>query len=445
MSAQILPGMSFTTCIKRLTFGAEGVGTAPDGRTTFVPRTLPGEEVRVEVTSVHKRFMRANPVQLIHTSPDRVEPDCPYYGRCGGCQLRHAKYTAGCSFKFESAFDEIQKLSRHPIEFSPKMVASPPDRVNGYRVRARLSIGSDGTPGFLAARSSEVVAIERCSAMRKPLSDVIGRMRGLLPAMNGYSLLIECDEDGLVYATFEPQAHVAVNLRMEIAAIDWSGVGLSSIGVRIPSGIIDLLRGDGSPPHRLSVRAGNTRVHVRPGGFRQANEYMNSLLVDFVMSQLRDKGSPGEVVSESGDPLHVWDLFCGYGNLSFPIARQGCRIHGVDIAADAIKAARKEARRARLSECRFTAASLGKRLPRELAESLVDVIVMDPPRDGARHLVPTIVRVRARRIIYVSCHPATFARDLRVLIGAGYRLASLALFDMFPQTAHLEVAAVLTE
>jgi 23S rRNA (uracil1939-C5)-methyltransferase len=350
------------------------------GLVVFVPYGLPGETVRVRLVEQKRSFARGEIVARLAGSPERVVPACPYFGVCGGCDWQHAAYEAQLRFKTAIVAEQLARIGKFEDPPVRPCIGSP--TAYEYRNHVRLLVGANGEAGFRAARSHALVPVQDC-----PISE---------PA-----------------------------LRRQIA-------GLQAVaGPQHPSGL--------APGSELELRTWQQEIHVGAfayragaGTFFQANTAVAARLVDAVLAALAPNG--GEV---------VLDLYCGVGLFTVPIGRRVAQITGVEAnalaAADGLHNLAQAGVAGRIVASDVAAALVGP----EIAGVPWDAIVLDPPRTGVDSAaLVALIALRAPKILYVSCEPATLARDLRQLADHGYHLAAAQPFDMFPQTRHVETLAV---
>jgi tRNA/tmRNA/rRNA uracil-C5-methylase (TrmA/RlmC/RlmD family) len=380
--------------VERVAPGGDCVAHAPDGRVVFVRGTLPGERVRARVTDENKRLLRAETVEVLEASRDRVSPPCPLAvpGRCGGCDWQHASVGAARSLKGQVLREQLTRLGG--IDPGPVLVESAPSSPDGlgWRTRVQVSVGRDGSRGLLRHRSHAVERVRQCP-ITHPLIDAAGAWRA----------------DG-------PEAHRVAHqprLRVAFAASPTTG-----------EVVID---DDGTLVHHALGHA----FQVTGGGFWQVHPDAPQLLADAVLEALAP--APGE---------RALDLYAGAGLFSYALGSRGIRVTAVEMVAEAAVDARVNCAGLDVTVHK---ADVGAALEGDLAGAPVDLVVLDPPRTGAS---PQIMRQLAaagpRAIAYVSCDGATLARDIRAAAEAGYRLQLLRAFDLFPMTAHLECLALLT-
>ncbi len=314
------------------------------------------------------------------------------------------------------------------LELDPRDLMVPAPAEFGYRSRLRLKARNQGALGFFELGINRFVAVDRCLLAGEAMSfDSAGQLASALGA--------PCDEIEIVKAGRRQVLVAYLRARMQPADIK------RATEVRAANNVIAgiVLRGGGA---RAEIGEVSVTVELEPGlqlmaaadAFSQVNQDCNRALVASVMEQ---------AAIEAG--AVVLDLFCGAGNFSLPAARRGARVLGVDADPVAIGAAQRNAAALELSDARFVAMEAQGMAPFLLkAGYRPQAVILDPPRGGARHLMSTIIRMRAARVLYVSCDVATLVRDLRILMQGGYAVSSVKAFDFFPNTHHCEVLALLT-
>jgi 23S rRNA (uracil1939-C5)-methyltransferase len=405
---------------------ATGAGLVTiQGRTVEIAGALPGEVIEVAPGPGQGWKLQG----VIEPSPDRVDPGCPVYERCGGCSLRHLSYDAELSFKHELAG---QWLARPPDE----VVASPaPD---GYRHRVRLHLGRRGpdvVPGFFRRASHRFVAVADCPVLAPPLRKTLPRLGRALAGpffrrharrLDQVELAAGIEDDSTVLSLWRLLPGTPRSMVKTLEGLDIPGVQSEVIvgdqtgrPGRLESSVMVL----DHKPTGLELRAGS-------GVFFQANLALNRRLVDLVL-QHTDAAGP------------VLDLFCGLGNFTLPLAAPtgaGRPVMGVENNPRALAWARENARAAGLTEIDLMEADAAAAFE-FFVPGRYETIVLDPPRRGAPNVAGPAAALGPQRIIYVSCRPETLGRDLDFM--SGYRLKSLTLVDLFPRTLHLEAVAVL--
>lgn len=404
--------------------GGAGVGRLPDGRVTFVHRTAPGDLAEVRVVEARKRWTRSELVRLRRPSADRRDAPCPHYDRCGGCTLEHLTYPAQLRAKAAIVGDALRRIGRLEVD-EPPITASPRELRYRNRVTFTLRRGRDGvTAGFHALeRPDDIVDIRGdCLLPEEPVAeawDAIRREWGpgarRLPSGNELRLTIRASESGAVglavdggYAAGRPDELLAAVPPLEAVWHRPAGAA----GYRLLAGV------------GLRERWSDEDVELSGDVFTQVNRAAAGLLEAHVLERV-----------EAGEPGTVLDAYCGIGLYARRLSRSGVRVVGIEAHPAALEEARRAAPGARFLEGRVEAL-VGDVLP-------VDAAILNPPRAGLDAAVPERLTERPpARLLYVSCDPATLARDLRRL-GAAYALAGLRCFDLFPQTAHVETVAEL--
>jgi 23S rRNA (uracil1939-C5)-methyltransferase len=398
--------------ILRLATGGDGVGKLPDGRTVFVPRTAPGDLVALAGVREHKRFARARPEGLIEPSPDRVEPRCPHYvhDECGGCQLQHVNYETQLQSRRSFVGDAIRRLGKRDIADPPIVPAA---EIYDYRTKLTLHASQDGRRIGLHryGRPDQVFDLEWCHITVPALMELWQVIRALRP--------------------FLPPRLVQVVLRLDRR-------GGKHVVVRVGAGEVwsgfDRLRDEldrrGTPatiwyqPENGAARAVAGASEAFPATvFEQVNPKMGDRVRAFALEQL------GEVSGRL-----VWDLYAGIGETTAQLVASGARVESVELDRRAVAEAEARGPAARRYRGRV------EDVLRELHPA--DLVIANPPRTGMDGRVCTeLSRLAPSRLVYISCDPATLARDLQRL--ERFRLALVQAFDLFPQTTHVETVAVL--
>ena len=410
--------LTSTRDIEITRIGAQGDGI---GERTFVPLTLPGETVRARIDGE-----RGEVEALLTQSPDRVTPPCPHFGVCGGCALQHWAPEPYLAWKRERV---VEALSREGLETEVLATfASPPASRRRLALHARAARGG-AVVGFKARRSWTLVPIETC-----PISHP--RLVAALPALRALA------RPFLEHPKSAPTLHVTLTrtgLDVDITGVEAKSGGLSA-DARVRAAMLaqeaDFARvtmaGEAIYVAREAiVTLGQAHVSLPPGAFLQATPQAEEAMARFAL----------EAVSGAA---RIADLFCGVGTFTFRLAEVGT-VLAADSAAPAIAALKSAAGRAPgLKSITAEARDLGKRpvLARELAK--IDAVVFDPPRAGALEQAGEIARSKVGRVVGISCNPATFARDARVLVDAGFTLDRVLPVDQFLWSPHVELVGVFS-
>jgi 23S rRNA (uracil1939-C5)-methyltransferase len=413
--------------IDSIVAGGDGIARRDDGCVVFVARTAPGELVEVEYTDVRRQWARARVVGVREASESRRDPPCPHYGRCGGCQLQHLEYDAQRSVKGAVVAESLRRIGGIDAA-PPEVVASP--RELGYRNRVTLIARRDGAlVGYHDTEDpTRLVDVERCPLAEEPINGVLAALRRAwreskeyFPRGRELRLTLRATVDGDVGLALEGGRDVGRPEAL-LAAV----AGLGSVWVLNRRG--DVVRSAGAKT--LDERWGPYSIPVAGVGFVQVNRDASSLLDDHVRDLC------GDVAGR-----RVVDAYCGFGVRALDLARRGAAVVGIERDRHAVKwAARSAGAVSEGGSPRFIANDVERALAGELP---ADVVVLNPPRRGvALDALHALRRRGAGRVVYVSCDPATLARDLKEL-SPTFGLVSLRAFDLFPQTAHVETVAAL--
>ena len=449
--------------------GSEGEGIAhANGYTLFVKDTVPGDRIEARVVKAGKSYGYARCERIIEPSTDRIEPVCPISKRCGGCQFQHLSYEAELKFKQEKVFNCIKRIGGFSDEAIPMLPIIGCEEIMHYRNKAQFPVGvnkaGETVTGFYAERSHEIVDTTKCyiqfeenelildtlmAFMRKykisayeekinPKTKKPEKARGLVRhimtrkgfatgeigicvVING-DVLPKADEfTDMVLKTFE----------------DRSDVRITSICVNVNKKVTNVIFGDelkciyGKP--YIVDKIEDVKFKISPFSFYQVNPAQTKKLYG---KALEFAGLTGEEV--------VWDLYCGIGTISLFLAKKAKEVYGVEIVEAAVENAKENAKLNGIENVHFTvgkAEDEARRLPKP------DVIVVDPPRKGCdEKLLETIMNYKPERVVYVSCNPATLARDLKVLCGDGeYKLDKVQTVDQFSRGVHVETVALLSK
>ncbi|RZS82959.1 23S rRNA m(5)U-1939 methyltransferase [Motilibacter rhizosphaerae] len=405
--------------VERVAHGGSCVARHPDGRVVFVRHALPGERVRARITDDGERFLRADAVEVLRPSPDRVEPPCAYArpGLCGGCDWQHASLPAQRGLKAAAVREQLVRLAGLDREVVVEAVPGDEDGL-GWRTRVRFAVDAEGRLALRKHRSHDLVQVAACP-IAAPGVDEVGATGVTWPGAAEVEVVASSTGDRTLLV--EP----AGTRRPRVPGLP----GVTST----------LVVGDESPLRGRSwVRehAAGRDWRVSAAGFWQVHPGAADTLVAAVVEALRPR---------AGDT--VVDLYAGAGLFAgalAPLVGEDGRV----VAVEGDKRAAADARR-NLHEhahVRIEAGSVEKVLakPGWLALERADLVVLDPPRTGARRpVVEAVARLAPRTVAYVACDPAALARDLATFAEAGYELAGLRAFDLFPMTSHVECVAVL--
>lgn len=412
--------------IERLGHDGRGIARAPSGKTVFVDQALPGEHVDVRIHLQRGRFDEAHIIARTTSAAERVAPACAHFGVCGGCALQHMAPDAQLAHKRQVL---IEHFEREGLPIAPLQVLS--STPYGYRRRARLGVNVDRQGnrllGYRRHRSDRVCDITMCPVLTPALEQLLQPLRELIgqlaaPRQVGHIELLEADNARCV---------VVRQLRSEPddEAL-WQQFGQSH-AVRIMfvhgKGERATLEGDADLSYQLEVAGQSITLGFQPGDFFQVNREVNRQLVNQTLEWVAP--TPG---------MNVLDLFAGVGNFSLGLAAMGATVYALEGQHVMVERLLDNAQRNGLSDVTADVADL-TRVP---VQGAYQAVVLDPPRDGARSVCERLAKRPVSSIAYVSCNPATLARDAAQLVKGGYRITHAAVVDMFPQTAHLETLMV---
>ncbi len=384
------------TKIHTVAFGGDGIGLI-NNMVVFVPFTVDGDLVDVEITGVKKKYLRGQINQILIPSPQRVEPKCLYFTKCGGCQYQHVPYEYQLEIKKRQVAESFERIGKLEIPCAKEIIPSP----ESFRYRGkgeyRISIGKDQRPeiGFMDVGGNKLVAVERCELMEETINTALQNIR-----------------DGLI------TGRTAIHSERQII---WSEIsGEETVTV--------------TPEHVTRKVKGKSLI-VPYKGFFQANIFLVGTLVDSVMKMAVLAGSET-----------VLECYCGSGLFSLFLAGHVRQVYGIEIEEESAKCARLNHKNHGISNAEIFRGDVKDVVKDEIIAKRIDVdlVILDPPRIGCdKDVLSCIVEMNPEKIIYISCNPATQARDIRYLTDQGFSLRVLQPIDMFPQTKHIEVISVL--
>lgn len=427
--------MEHTLTIHKLIHGGKGLGTLADGIKVMVAGVLPGETVTVRETKAHRGHKEAELLRIELPSPERIEPPCPYYGRCGGCNLQHASYGAQLASKREILLESLHR-GRILLADEQCRPTLPSPQQFGYRHRIRLHVDTDGRVGFHQATSNTVVPIRRCLLATEAINGVLEALvdAGLGEQLQGSVAgieLLHSPADDRVLLTLHPSATTKPAhldpLRDVLAPL------ADVVMVAAPRGRHQQSQPEAILSQQFSLFDHQYQLHWESGCFFQVNTQQNLQLIATALHEL-----------DIPTPCLALDLFCGMGNFSIPLALLGASVTGIEHNRRSIHWAGRNAVEAGLASCRFLVGDVEAQL-RGLVKrrSRFDIVLLDPPRQGLGKAAALLPELAPRQIVAISCDPATQARDLGQIIAGGYRLCHITPVDMFPQTHHIESVALL--
>ncbi len=423
-------------CIESLSHEGRGIARI-DGKTVFIEGALPGEQVRFLYTRKRGQFDEGRTVEVLAPSSLRVEPRCRHYGLCGGCSLMHLDGEEQILHKQSVLLEQLQRLGGvEPERILPPLSASR----WGYRRKARLGVkyvaGKEkALVGFREKHSSFIADIDSCEVLHPILGEAIGELKELVRELSVYRQVPQLEvavsdtvaavvirhlasltgDDRRILSDFEAQRPVRFYLQPG---------GLDSV---------HSLSGEDGQNLQYRLDSHDITMEFSPIDFTQVNFELNALLVDRVI-ELLDPGAADTVL----------DLFCGLGNFTLPIARYAKQATGLEGSEDLVLRAQKNAQKNGLANAGFGVCNLAQPDAGSLISGYAcNKVLLDPPRSGAREIIEQLDPERVEKLVYVSCNPATLARDAGILANqGGLRLKAAGVLDMFPHTSHVESIAL---
>jgi 23S rRNA (uracil1939-C5)-methyltransferase len=447
-------GQILSVTIDDLAFGGEGVGRA-DGYVIFVRGGVPGDRLRVRLDQARSRFGRGTIESIETPSPHRIEAPCPYFGRCGGCRLQHVDYQAQLAFKSKQVTDALERLGGlGPVDVRPILGAAD---TYGYRNKmeftvARARNGAGLTVGLHEQeRYDSVLDVERCLLQSDRMNALLDEARRFF-AESGLAAWEQDSGEGLLrflmlregYRTGESM----VNIVTSSPAVSELAPLAAQLVARVPRTTSVMMNVNpkkasvaiGVEEHLLGGRdhilesVGGLRFQVSANSFFQTNTAQAERLFSLVIDS----------AALAGDET-VLDLYSGTGAISLQLAGRCRWVYGVEVTQAAVDDAARNAAANGIANCTFLAGEVRFVLPSLIAQGVsAQVVVADPPRAGFHpKALRALLQMEPARIVYVSCNPATLARDLGELVRGGYRLEWVQPVDMFPHTPHIEAVARL--
>ena len=407
----------------------------------FIDGALPGELARVRVRGKRRSHLDAVLVEILRQGPDRVDPPCPYFGTCGGCALQHLAHQAQLEAKHQQLSDALRRIGKITPEHWLTPISGP---IWEYRRKARLGVRyvpkkGGVLVGFRERHKSYITPLKSCAALAPQVSKLLPTLPELIAGLSCYTRIPQIevavgDNDvALVLRHLEPLTDVDVAKIQDYARSHHiqmllQAEGPNSIVACWPAVFRELYYT--LPKHNIVISFG-------PTDFVQVNAKTNHTLIDLALELL-----------EPAKQERLLDLFCGLGNFTLPIARYCNEVIGVEGDPELVQRAQHNAEQNHLTNVKFIHADLYTEsgdlaLPDALLLRKPNKILLDPPRSGAIEIIKKIPELAPQRIVYVSCNPATLARDSELLVHKHrYRLTRAGIIDMFPNTAHVESIAV---
>ena len=439
-SRQALPSVEETGVVAGITH--EGEGIVREGKTAFVAGALPGERIKFRRTRRHKQHDDAALIEVLEPAADRVVPRCRHFGLCGGCALQHMDPLTQINAKQRELKDNLERVARAEPDAWLEPMRGP---VWNYRRRARLGVKYVAKKGrvlvgFRERLAPYVAELERCEVLSDPAGRLIRPLADMIMTLSIRERLPQIEvavADNAVALVMRVMAPLTEDDLTTLRGFE------RDHGLRIylqPAGLDSVHRLPGAAPEpeqplQYGLSDFDLTLDFSPTDFIQVNGAMNAALVSRAV----------ELLAPTPDSA-VLDLYCGLGNFTLALARRAGRVVGVEGDRELVRRGGENARRNGISNAEFHMADLMQPLPSgaSWANSPYPYVLLDPPRAGAREMLPTVARLAPKRVLYISCHPGSLARDIGIMVhDHGFRLRAAGVLDMFPHTTHVESLAVL--
>ncbi len=400
--------------MEKLVYGGDCLGRLPDGRAVFVPFVLPGEVVKIEIIEEKQRFARGLPIEIVEESPDRITPRCIHFGECGGCQYQNLDYAKQLKAKDEIVRDQFERIGKFDDPPIKPIVPSPSPW--NYRNYVQFQIGKDGELGYIHADGEHLLAIYECHLPQAMINDLWPQIElGEDPGLYRLGIRQDTYENLMLIMEGEDKTPPAFSLDIPVSAV-----------YTPPEDRLTVLAGDDHLTYEILGR--NFQVSAR--SFFQVNTKMAEKMVQFLLEHIKLKAD-----------TRVVELYAGVGLFSAFIAEKVAHLTAIESSGAAchdFAVNLDEFNNVALYEAEAEEVLPGLNLP-------TDVLIADPPRSGLAPAVhDAIAALQPEQIIYVSCDPATLARDLKKITRNGYDLVSATPFDLFPQTSHVETVCLMS-
>jgi len=417
----------------------DGRGIASIGnKTTFISGALPGETVSYQLTQKRSHYNEAELIQVLTPSPERITPPCQHFGTCGGCSLQHMSIQSQIALKQQTLLDQL----KHFGQVTPETWLAPLSAHDiGYRRKARLGVKfvikkDKLLVGFREKSSNYLADLEECKVLHPEVGQRFLKLRALITSLTLYRHIPQIEVaigDTDVALVFRHLESISEADKEKLICFGKKHHFQIYLQPNSPAKITKLWPQDENERLTYTLPDDDLEFLFHPLDFTQINLEMNRLMVKQAIHLLDLK--PNDA---------VLDLFCGIGNFTLPIARHVNRVVGIEGSAEMVTRAKDNAHHNGIQHAEFYAANLQELVPQAAwMKNQYDKILLDPPRAGAKEMLPYFKQFAAKKIVYVSCNPATLARDAGELVHQqGYQLKQAGIMNMFPHTSHIEAMAV---
>lgn len=426
-----------TAHISTLSHEGRGISLI-NGKKTFIEGALPGEDVEFIYTRRHTRFDEGRIIEIITPSAERVTPKCPHFSICGGCSMQHLTAAAQIQFKQQVLLEQLEHFG-HNIK--PQFILSPLTGPEwGYRYKARLSVKyvdkkSALLIGFHEKNGRYVADLSRCEVLHPSVGLCIENIKNLIMQLSAYreipqiEIAVADSGTALVFRHLTELTDRDRELLIQFGRQFQFHIYLQPNSPGITHRIFPL---EGEETLYYVLPAHDLKIYFHPTDFTQINPVINQKMLDVALTLLHVQTTD-----------KVLDLFCGLGNFTLPIAKQCSQVVGIEGDIRMVKKAQENAVRNAINNVQFYGSNLAiPDITQNWAQQHYDKILLDPPRTGALEIIQHFEQWKPQKIVYVSCNPATLARDAGALVDQGYNLISAGVMDMFPHTKHVESIAM---
>jgi 23S rRNA (uracil1939-C5)-methyltransferase len=425
--------------INSLSHDGRGIATSSDGKTTFISGALPGEIVKYKMTKRHSRFNEGEMIDIIEASSDRQTPPCAHFGICGGCSMQHMTMPAQIALKQQTLLDQLKHFGQvTPLEIMPAISKN----ALGYRRKARLGVRyvqkkEKMLIGFREKASRYLAEIDTCVVLNPHVGMQLPAMRELVMSLTQFEHIPQIE-----VAVGDHSTALVIRHMTDLPQIDLDKIChfAKQYNYQIylqpnpPAAIHKLWPLDNVDRLSYALADYDLEMQFHPLDFTQVNGEINPMMIQQAIQLL-----------DPQDHEVILDLFCGLGNFTLPLARKAKQVVGIEGSADMVERAKANATHNNISNVEFHSANLAeitKPLPSWMQKHY-DKILLDPARTGAKEILEFFPQWKPLRIVYVSCNPATLARDAGELVNKqGYQLKKVGVINMFPHTSHIEAIAL---
>lgn len=412
---EINKGSEIQTHIEKLVYGGDAF-THIGSRACFVANAVPGDEIIAEIKNIKKQYLNASINKIIKKSTKRITPPCPYHMNCGGCQWQHIDYNYQLHWKQEILNESLERIGNLSNIKINKIV--PSQKQFNYRTRTIMQLNGKKTPpGYFMRNSHKIIPIKSCMLLEEPINTALHDLTDTIQR------IAESQQIKDVEFLYLKHSHEVI--------ISFNSI---SYRKRIKPLIYDCDKKKIIEKTDLVEKIKNLNFFRNQRRFYQINSQQNINMIELVTQFFAELDNPD-----------ILDLYCGCGNFSLFLAKNGAKISGIDFDAKVIQEAVKNTKANNIKNCSFKAFDLSKHNA-NIYKSRHNGVLLNPPRTGAtKNVLDHILSINPEVIVYVSCNPATLSRDLKILLDKNYRISEIQPFDMFPQTYHIETIVKLTK